>query len=79
MITAIIDLDNNIWVMGKNYYGQLGLGDKNMRLIPTILSDIKGKSISCGGFYTTIIDMDNNIWHKALFNLGLWVVTIMDN
>ena len=41
--------------MGNNEYGQLGLGelkgrqgDTNDRLTPTILPDIKGKSISCG-------------------------------
>jgi alpha-tubulin suppressor-like RCC1 family protein len=64
--TMIIDLDNNIWAMGYNRYGQLGLGLTNNRNIPTKLDDIKAKSISCGENHTMIIDLEDNIWAMGL-------------
>ena len=60
--TMIIDTNDNIWGMGYNGYGQLGLNDKNIRVLPTLLPDIKAKIISCGANHTMIIDLDNNIW-----------------
>jgi alpha-tubulin suppressor-like RCC1 family protein len=48
--------------MGHNEYGQLGLGDKYERLLPTKIPNIKALSVSCGGFHTIIIDLDNNVW-----------------
>ena len=77
--TMIIDMESNIWVMGNNEYGQLGLGDNDIRKTPTKIPNIKGNFISCGNNHTAIIDLDNNIWHKTLFNLGLWVIMNMDN
>src|SRR4029079_10784385 len=64
--TIIIDLENNIWAMGNNSYGQLGLNNINNRLIPTIIlfhdKPIKAKAISCGYNHTIIIDIENNVW-----------------
>ena len=36
-------------------YGQLGLGDNENRNIPTQISNIKAKNISCGDYHTMII------------------------
>jgi alpha-tubulin suppressor-like RCC1 family protein len=48
----VIDLDNDIWTMGNNDYGQLGLGDTHNRLIPTKIPNIKTLSVSCGDSHT---------------------------
>ena len=63
--TVLIDMDNNIWSFGHNFYGQLGLGydgDNTNRNIPTKINGIKAKYVSCGFRYTVLIDMDNNVW-----------------
>jgi alpha-tubulin suppressor-like RCC1 family protein len=46
--TVAIDLNNNIYVWGKNRYGELGLGDTRDRYVPTLLPGIKARSIACG-------------------------------
>ena len=60
--TMIIDLENNVWAFGSNYYGQLGLGDNLNRDIPIRILNMKAKFISCGYYHTMMIDLDNNVW-----------------
>ena len=60
--TVIIDMNNEIWVFGDNFYGQLGLGDNTERNKPTKISGIFAKFVSCGDNYTVIIDMNNEVW-----------------
>lgn len=59
--TALIDLNNDVWVCGANGYGQLGLGHAQSLLIPTPLN-IKAKFVVCGGNNTMLIDLNNNLW-----------------
>ena len=55
--TMIIDTDDNIWVMGSNEYGELGIGKSvsTPTLLPTLLPGIKGRLISCGSSHTVIL------------------------
>lgn len=64
-ITAIIDLENNVWTFGSNRYGQLGLGDNQNRNVPTQIvigsqSNFKAKQVSCG-YNTIMIDLNDNV------------------
>jgi alpha-tubulin suppressor-like RCC1 family protein len=59
-----------VYVFGGNEYGQLGLGDNQNRIIPTLLGNIKAKSISCGDSHTMIINLDNNVWSFGLNGYG---------
>jgi hypothetical protein len=58
----IIDLDDNIWGFGENYYGQLGLGDQNNRNAPVQIPNIKAKSVACESQHSILIDLDDNVW-----------------
>lgn len=66
----IIDLDNNIWSMGYNNHGELGLGDNNDRNIPTLIPGIKGKYVSAGNSHSLIIDLDDNVWACGTNGIG---------
>ena len=68
--TALIDLENNIWVFGHNHNEQLGLGDNQDRTGPTQILNLKAKQISCTGPYTGMIDLENNIWMWGTNNMG---------
>ena len=36
--TIAVDIDGKIYTWGKNSSGQLGLGDTNVRLLPTLIN-----------------------------------------
>ena len=58
-----IDINNNLWIFGSNYNGQLGLGDTEDRYKPILhptLSNII--DISSGGFHTFVKTIDNKIY-----------------
>lgn len=59
---GIIDLDNNIWMLGNNDYGQLGLGDTLPRNNIINIPGFKAIKIVCDTQSTAFIDIDNNIW-----------------
>lgn len=67
---GMIDTHSNVYMMGFNAQGQLGLGDNVNRQNPTILPNIKAKYISCGDFHTLLIDLDDNVWAFGLNNCG---------
>jgi len=60
--TILIDLDNNVWVCGRNDQGQLGLGDTENRNQLTLVPTIKARQVSAGLDHTVVIDMEYNIW-----------------
>ena len=63
--TAIITEDGNLHSFGINDFGQLGLGDEDVRDIPTLVTipgDLKVKAVSCGGVHTVIITEDGNLY-----------------
>ena len=68
--TALIDLENNIWMFGHNHDGQLGLGDNQDRHTPTQIPNLKAKQISHTGPYTGMIDLENNVWTWGVNTVG---------
>ena len=74
--TYILKNDGTLWGCGRNYYGQLGLGDTTDRLAFTIIgintNDIK--SVYCGDSYTMILKNDGTLWgcgQNNFYELGL--------
>lgn len=59
--TLIIDEDDNVWAMGSNGNGQLGLGDFGLRLDPTMIPNLKASAISVGTSHSVIIDLEGNV------------------
>jgi len=52
---AAVDRDGNIYTWGSNTSGELGMGDFEPRVQPTLVKALQGKTvtqISCGGSYT---------------------------
>ena len=68
--TAMIDLNNNVWVCGNNKYGQLGLGNIQNKNVLTQITNFKGKQVSCGQQYMIVIDMNNNVWTVGRNSFG---------
>lgn len=66
--TLFIDLEDNVWSCGSNRWGQLGLGDDNIKnvtrpqMIPNINLLGKAQQVLASGGSTFIIDFDNNVW-----------------
>ena len=62
--TACIDSNNDIWIFGSNYYGQLGLGkeDDFKTTVPIKIPNHKAKFISCGSNNTAFIDLEDHVW-----------------
>ncbi len=52
---------NNVWVYGRNDFGQLGLRGTTRRVTPEQIPNLKAKFVACGSSYTAIIDQDDNI------------------
>ena len=56
--SLIIDMNDKVWSFGRNYFGQLGLGDHGFgtdRDRPTMISNITAKSIVSKGDHTLLI------------------------
>lgn len=59
--SAVLDKDGNVWLWGKNNYGQIGDGTKETHYVPVkIMSDVK--SISLGANHSGVIKNDNSLW-----------------
>jgi alpha-tubulin suppressor-like RCC1 family protein len=68
--TIAIDLNDDVWVFGDNKFGQLGLGDRINRNIPTKIPNFKAKSIVAGGNHTIAIDFNDEVWGFGENNSG---------
>jgi alpha-tubulin suppressor-like RCC1 family protein len=70
--SMIIDMNDNILTCGNNRNGQLGLGSQDLQnpILTQISQEIKGKSISCGGYHSMIVDINDNIWVFGGNNFG---------
>ena len=70
--SLILKNDGTLWSTGYNEFGQLGLGDGNLRTtfteITTDTDDIK--SVYCGGYYTLILKNDGTLWSCGLNTNG---------
>jgi alpha-tubulin suppressor-like RCC1 family protein len=58
----MIDFSDNLWVFGKNDYGQLASGDNKNILLPTKIDNFKVKCVSAGRNHTVLLDFNNNVW-----------------
>jgi len=62
--SVIIDTNDDVWVMGANNHGQLGMGDVRYINSFTRLPGIKARSVTCGSSFTFLIssDPDGAVW-----------------
>ncbi len=60
--SAAIDREGNLWVVGYNFDGQLGLGDKVNRSEWTQVSDVLFVDIACVGDETFCLKSDGTLW-----------------
>jgi len=66
--TASLAEGGVLWVWGFGHRGQLGLGDKDNRLVPTRLGadEVFGGSVvrtaACGSFHTLVVTEDGSVW-----------------
>jgi len=72
--SILIDADDNVWSFGENDKGQLGLGHRNNKDIPTKIPLVNGwngkaKHISTSGEHTVLIDTNDNIWFFGNFHI----------
>ena len=58
---AAIDSQSCLWTWGSNTNGELGLGDYDQRLSPSLVSTLQGKrvrAIACGGAFCLSLGLD---------------------
>ena len=66
--TMAVGVDGALWAWGEGFYGQLGLGDTNDRLVPTLVGaeEVFGgsqvRTISCGGVHTLAVTEAGELW-----------------
>lgn len=74
----IIDLDDELWGCGYNFFGQLGLShNEDMDVFVSV--NKKAKRVECGGYYTTIIDFDGILWSTNGFGSHSFNRRLQDN
>ena len=61
--SLFLDSDGNVFSVGENYFGELGLGhDTNQNVLNKIPNISPIKIISCVNFSCYLIDFEGNIW-----------------
>jgi alpha-tubulin suppressor-like RCC1 family protein len=73
--TCVVTENGNVWIMGGNSFGQLGLGNKKGTTVPTKikqLENIKIKKIACG-HHTAAITQEGDlyVWGSGVFGESL--------
>ena len=70
--TAVIDNEHSAWMFGDNREGQLGLDNKNSRVIvpgkvkiPTTI-----RSVACGYSHTLFLDENGDVWSTGVNRQG---------
>lgn len=51
VMTCAIDMQDKLWCWGRNYYGQLGIGNTTDKHVPTKISDDTWLKVSAGMFH----------------------------
>ena len=58
-----MDSEGNVFSVGHNEYGQLGLGHTNNQNVLNQIPNIPPiRSISCVGHCSYLVDIDGNLW-----------------
>ena len=78
--TFILENDSTLWGTGRNYNGQLGLGDNTDRtaFIQITINADNIKEVYCGGAHTIILENDGTLWgtgYNTSGQLGLGDIT----
>jgi len=66
--TMAVGVNGALWAWGQGFSGQLGLGDTNDRLVPTLVGaeEVFGgsqvRTISCGGVHTLAVKEAGELW-----------------
>jgi hypothetical protein len=66
--TMAVGVDGALWAWGEGFYGQLGLGDTNNRLVPTLVGaeEVFGgsqvRTIACGRDHTLAVTEAGELW-----------------
>ena len=72
--SLFLDSEGNVFSVGHNYYGELGLGhNTNQNVLSKILNIPSIRTISCVGSSCYLIDFEGNLWtfgHNGYGQLG---------
>ena len=64
--TTFVTADGSVFAFGHNHYGQLGVGDEENRLVPTLLrGDLENKSVlqvAAGAMHTIFVTADGLVF-----------------
>ena len=61
--TVVLKKDGTAVLWGQNYFGNLGLGDKNNRYTPCPMRlDKKVRFVACGGYHTIVYTEEKELW-----------------
>jgi alpha-tubulin suppressor-like RCC1 family protein len=63
--TLAITSDGHLYSWGKNYLGQLGLGDDDDRYFPQLVTlgeGVRAHACAGGGNFSAIVDTEGNLW-----------------
>lgn len=60
--TCTIATSGRLWCWGYNVTGQLGQGDRNTRVLPTVIGTATWKSVSAGGGHTCGVQTNGTLW-----------------
>ena len=64
--------DGRVWMWGDNTYGQLGMGNYDDLLIPTIVPGLpKIKRIACGSWHVMALDINGEVWSWGRNETGM--------
>jgi alpha-tubulin suppressor-like RCC1 family protein len=66
--TMAVGVNGALWGWGAGSYGQLGLGDHNKRLVPTmvgaeeVFGGSKARTVACGPYHTLVVTEAGELW-----------------
>jgi alpha-tubulin suppressor-like RCC1 family protein len=55
-------LGYNVYAFGWNDFGELGLGDRQDRIVPTLIPNIKAQQVAAEGRHSLILDFEGNVY-----------------